>query len=161
MERQITAVFSPLRRRRSDSLPSPDTLSTQLGNLLASTRAAAHPLVTVGSETVSLFATAAVEMWQRSVHSFLISASLTEASPMWSSVSGYYSSHYVIRGLAHLLGYFQLHRAKRIVEPKISGNSFSCAFVKKGGNDREHRFYWKLVMQIPISQAIHSLTSIS
>ena len=55
-----------------------------------------------------LFATAAVEMWLRAVHSFLISSSLEKASPIWSSISGYYASHYVMRAFAHLHGHFLL-----------------------------------------------------
>ena len=46
---------------------------------------------------LTYFAMAAVKMWLRAVHSFLISVSLTKASPIWSSVAGYYSSHYSIR----------------------------------------------------------------
>src|SRR5207237_7783293 len=90
-------------------------------------------------------ATAAVEMWLRAVHSFLVSASLTATSPIWSSVSGYYSSHYSVRAFAHLLGFFQLYRKKRIVRLSTHGGKYVCSFDSKLANDREHRFYWKIV----------------
>src|SRR5258708_15661734 len=41
-----------------------------------------------------MFTTAAVNMWMRAVHAFLVSSSLTDVSPVWASVAGYYSSHY-------------------------------------------------------------------
>lgn len=93
------------------------------------------------------FAAASVEMWQRAVHSFLISASLTDASPIWSSVAGYYSSHYTMRALAHSLGYFQLHTKKVIVHLDLSTGGYHCDIVKKNGDSREHRLYWSLVRQ--------------
>lgn len=90
-----------------------------------------------------MFATAAVEVWLRAVHSFLISAALTEASPVWATISGYYSSHYCMRAFAHLLGHFQLFRRKRIVQLEI-GKPY-CSFARKSGGDREHAFYWRIV----------------
>ena len=54
----------------------------------------------------ALFGSAAVEMWLKAVHSFLISTSVMKASPVWSAVSGYYSSHYVMRAFSHLFGHF-------------------------------------------------------
>ena len=70
-------------------------------------------------------------MWLRAVHSFLISAALTEASPIWASVSGYYSSHYTVRGLAHLLGYFQLFRRKMIVQLRLEDGRYICSYKSK------------------------------
>ncbi len=96
-------------------------------------------------EIIRCFATAAVDIWLRGVHGFLISASLSEASPIWAVVSGYYASHYSIRAMAHLLGYFQLFRQKRIVKLQIQNGVHICTFDSKDANDREHRFYWKVV----------------
>ena len=59
--------------------------------------------------------------------------------------SGYYSSHYAVRGLAHLLGYFQLFQKKRIVQLKVINGQFVCRFESKHGNDGEHKLYWRLV----------------
>jgi hypothetical protein len=95
------------------------------------------------------FATAAVDIWLRAVHGFLISCALTGASPIWASATGYYSSHYSVRAIAHLLGYFQLFRKKRIVALNVSGPGYSCQVQSKGAGDREHRFYWRVVKQHP------------
>jgi hypothetical protein len=94
------------------------------------------------------FATAGVEMWHRAVHSFLISASLTEASPIWASVAGYYSSHYSVRAFAHILGVFQLHKKKRIAHLDETGGY--VVFEKKDAKHREHIFYWKFVCEQPL-----------
>jgi hypothetical protein len=86
-------------------------------------------------------------MWQRAVHSYVISASLTEVSPVWASVSGYYSSHYSVRALAHLLGRFQLFKAGKIARIDLVEKKTVCVFDPKGANDREHKFYWRIVKQ--------------
>ena len=103
--------------------------------------------ISIEPKIASMFATAAVEIWMRGVHSFLISASLTEASPIWASVSGYYSSHYSVRALAHLLGHFQLFRKKKIAHLQIHRGKYLCLFDSKQGHDREHKFYWKAVKE--------------
>ncbi len=82
-------------------------------------------------------------MWLRAVHSFLISTSLTEASPIWSSVAGYYSSHYSVRAFAHLFGLFHLHRKKRLIQIAPQGKGWVFQIQKKNGGDREHKLYWK------------------
>ncbi|HLW83775.1 MAG TPA: hypothetical protein VKR60_01090 [Candidatus Sulfotelmatobacter sp.] len=97
-----------------------------------------------------MFTTAAVDMWMRGVHSFLISTSLTDVSPIWASVTGYYSSHYTVRSIAHLLGFFQLFNRKRIVRLEYANSSFVCAFDPKTSHDREHRFYWNVVKSNPL-----------
>lgn len=89
-----------------------------------------------------MFTTAAVEMWLRSVHSLLVSAALTKSSPIWASVAGYYSSHYSIRGLAHLLGAFVLFKNKAIVQFEVIKGVYVCEFKPSKGQ-REHRFYWQ------------------
>jgi hypothetical protein len=90
-----------------------------------------------------------VDIWLRAIQSLLISAALTRASPLWASVAGYYSSHYSVRGIAHLLGYFTLHRKKVVVQFNVSGGSMTCDFAKKGGGKGEHSFYWKVVHSDP------------
>jgi len=92
-----------------------------------------------------MFTTAAVDIWMRSVHSFLVSASLTEVSPIWASVAGYYSSHYAVRALAHLLGFFQLFSRKRIARLELGGGNYVCTFNPKKAGEREHRIYWQIV----------------
>ena len=89
-------------------------------------------------------------MWMRAVHSFLISASLTDVSPIWASVTGYYSSHYTVRSIAHLLGFFQMFKRHKIVRLELQGGHFVCSFNPKTERDHEHFFYWKVVKANPL-----------
>jgi hypothetical protein len=90
-----------------------------------------------------MFATAAVNMWMRAVHSFLISASLTNVSPIWASVTGYYSSHYSVRALAHLLGSFRLFTKRQVAQLQAAAGHYVCTFKQK--KSREHEIYWEIV----------------
>ncbi|MBN1505652.1 MAG: hypothetical protein JW955_02335 [Sedimentisphaerales bacterium] len=140
---QIESMFSGLHRQSAaKALPKPGTLAAQLSQIVD--RANSN-ITTVQQATLSFFATAAVEMWHRSIHSLLISASLTKASPLWACVSGYYSSHYAVRGLAHLLGFFQLHSKKRIIQVEVKAGRYLCHICRKQRGDREHKFYWSIV----------------
>jgi hypothetical protein len=131
----------------SAALPETSALSGELRALVA--KANTNPIV-VTPKIAALYATAAVEMWQRGVHSFLVSVSLTGTSPVWSSVSGYYASHYCVRGFAHLLGYFQLYQKRKcIVQISIGGGKYYCQILAKSAGDREHKFYWKIVKRHP------------
>jgi len=147
----INFRFLPLRAAASSSIPKPGTLSARFDPLLKRTSPPAQ--VTAKPEDSALFATASVEMWHRGIHSFIISASLTKSSPVWSSVSGYYSSHYCMRALAHALGVFQIYRLKKTVVHGISGKSAHCSFNPKGAGDREHKYYWKYLKQSPLFSA--------
>lgn len=100
--------------------------------------------ITISPDTAQLFATASVDIWVRAVHTFLISASLTKASPIWASVSGYYSSHYSMRAFAHL-GYFLLFSKKTIVRWSFENGSHFCSFTSRGGGEPEHKLYWNWV----------------
>jgi hypothetical protein len=143
---QVEHMFAGLNdRSASQSLPKPGTLSDLLDSYVV--KSEKTTIVPARSKVLTTFATAAVEMWLRSVHSFLISVSLTDASPIWSSVSGYYSSHYSVRAFAHLLGAFQLHKLKRIVYVEKDGNHFVLRIEKKQRDDGEHKFYWKFVSE--------------
>ncbi len=101
--------------------------------------------IRITPRTAELFATASVDIWLRAVHTFLISAALTKASPIWSSICGYYSSHYSIRAFAHLLGYFLLFNKKRVVRWSLENGHHVCSFSPRGGGDREHKLYWNCV----------------
>jgi hypothetical protein len=102
-------------------------------------------VVRISPTTAEMFATASVDIWLRAVHSFLLSASLTKASPIWASVSGYYSSHYSIRAFAHLLGYFLLFRRRKEVRWSLDGGHHVCSFMSPVDGVREHKLYWNLV----------------
>lgn len=132
------------RQVSARDLPPPGSLAKELRGRLAE---ASHHTVAAPPSVFRMLALAGIEMWQRAVHSFLISASLTEASPIWASVVGYYSSHYTVRGLAHLLGYFQLFRDKKVVQLYIENGQRVCTAQSKGGSEREHRYYWRVVKQ--------------
>ena len=140
---QLNSLFQPLNTvAAAKAFPPPASLSTALRKQIPASGTTRRNL---DPQIASYFATAAVEIWLRGVHSFLVSVSLTQASPIWSAVSGYYSSHYTVRGLAHLLGYFQLFRDKRIAQLALSSGRYICTFDKKNGGDGEHKLYWKLV----------------
>lgn len=138
-------MFEGLKGVRADAFPSPGTLTRELEKLLDSTPTL--DVMRANRVLSTTFATAAIEMWLRSLHSFLISASLTEASPIWASVSGYYSSHYAIRGFAHLFGAFKMHKKGKIVCLNKEAGNYCFRFINS--RDREHRFYWKYVSEHP------------
>lgn len=140
---QIELMFEGLNKAQAlGSFPEQGALSGHLTKLVEKAKGDSFTIDTIG---LNQFASAAVEMWHRSIHSFLISASLTKASPIWSSVAGYYSSHYSIRAFAHLLGCFQLFSIKKIIRLEVNGKSYTCQIIGKNGGDREHKLYWKTV----------------
>jgi hypothetical protein len=145
---QIELMFAGLNRQSAaSSLPAPGTLSDILSAHFL--KSSSDTDVVARPSVLTNFATAAVEMWLRSVHSFLISISLTRASPIWASVAGYYSSHYSVRAFAHLFGFFQLYHDKRIVRIVKTGSHLVFNFEKKHARDGEHKFYWKCVSEHP------------
>lgn len=146
-EKKIEIMFASLDRK-SVSLRRPGQLSELLRSKIKSQRTGIKNgiCIQLTPEESSLFASSAVEMWHRSIHSFLISSSLHAVSPIWASVSGYYASHYCIRGLAHLLGYFQIHREMKCqAEFQISSGKHYCNFSSKNATSGEHKYYWHIV----------------
>jgi hypothetical protein len=142
-ENQIRALFALLHRRAATgTLPPPGTFGAELNEIVQEAERRNQSQVHLTADVAVRFVTAAVEMWQRAIHSYIISALLTNASPMWASVCGYYASHYTVRGIGHLLGFFQLHRKRRIIELLPSGTAFAARIVRKDANTREHKFYW-------------------
>jgi hypothetical protein len=129
----------------TEAFPAPRTLSSVLESLMPTDDKKGKNIDPLSAR---FFSTAAIDIWLRGVHSFLVSASLTEASPIWASVAGYYSSHYAVRGLAHLLGYFQLFRLGKLAHLHLEKERHICTFRNKpnrrGG---EHRIYWRLVKE--------------
>ncbi|HKO99183.1 MAG TPA: hypothetical protein VJU86_19445 [Pyrinomonadaceae bacterium] len=121
------------------AFPAPGTLSDELNVLIDSGGASL-----VLSHTKShMLASGSVEMWHRAIHSFLWSVTLTETSPLWASVIGYYASHYVMRAFAHSMGIFKSFTAKKAIQIEMVGAQFvlSCFTSDKG----EHPFYWNAV----------------
>ena len=141
----IEVMFDGLAAAGGTQFPERDSLASRLRDLVPKPfRATA---LMVDRALFQAFATASVEMWLRAVHSFLISASLTRSSPIWSSVAGYYSSHYSIRALSHLLGLFHLHRPTLTVRLEVAAKQLICNVEK--GPSREHQFYWQSVKAHP------------
>lgn len=100
----------------------------------------------------ALFATAAVEIWQRSAHSLIVATALKEFSVIWACIAGYYSSHYAMRAYAHLFGYFALYyRRKLFLEISPYAGRFQCTRVTPLHNtaQKEHRFYWTMLKALP------------
>ena len=94
-----------------------------------------------------MLASAGVEMWHRAVHSLLWSVALTETSPLWASVSGYYASHFVMRAFAHSMGIFRSFTLRTAFQVVVQDKDFVCIQLSdKGG---EHAFYWKAVKGHP------------
>ena len=147
---RLGATFGPLK-----TVPGKFPASASLAEALRKEADRKRPGA-VSPQLAANFGTAAVDIWHRSVHSFLISTALTDASPMWASVSGYYSSHYSVRGIAHLLGYFCLFTRRTVARLVIGPRGgYSLSFLKKlpGINARgEHQRYWALVKRDPVFQ---------
>ena len=150
-ERQVEIIFKHLDRRRATSgLSSRGLLAQKLSELNSNSRSVGGGAVSISPIIAALYASAAVEIWLRSVHSFLISVSLTETSHIWASVSGYYASHYSVRGLAHVLGYFLMHQQKRIATIEVAGGHLYCNFTKSKNKNREHLYYWDVIKSHPL-----------
>jgi len=142
---RIATLFEPLRNTPSASMPVRGFLSRSLRQQIDRVENGAIEFK-ITKTTRMAFASAAVDVWHRSAHSFLVSCSLTDASPVWASVAGYYSSHYAVRAMAHLLGYFQLYTYKRLI--RIERVDL-CSMTKKNAGDREHKLYWRVVKDSP------------
>lgn len=97
---------------------------------------------------ISLFASASIEMWHRAVHSFLWSVALRDHSKIWSSVTGYYASHYVMRAFAHAFGFFKSFATKKIIQVLINHGTCVCSAID-AKDKGEHSFYWKVVKDYP------------
>jgi hypothetical protein len=97
---------------------------------------------------VSLFASASMEMWQRAIHSFIWSVALTEHSRIWSSVTGYYASHYIMRAFAHAFGFFKSFTERKLIKLDVSRGNFPFTILK-ATDKGEHSFYWKVVKTHP------------
>jgi hypothetical protein len=145
LQKRLLVTFAGLNKvGAAKGFPPPLALTENLEALVPDQSDAQ---INVPPRIAELFATASVDIWLRSVHSFLTSASLTNASPLWAAVSGYYSSHYAVRAIAHLLGHFLLFGRKRVVTWGLHGGRHFCSFKSRGAGDREHRLYWNWVKQ--------------
>ncbi len=137
--------FGKLDRRQARmGFPEPGILSNEFKTLLP---IGTHPPVLPHNQC-QLLASASVEMWHRAIHSFLWSVALTEASPLWASVSGYYASHFVMRAFAHSMGFFKSFTKRAAIQVVMdrSGQFVLSQVDIRGG---EHAFYWKVIKKHP------------
>jgi len=123
--------------------PKPGTLSKEFSALIRDSTAT--PILS--HRHSPMLASAGVEMWHRAVHSLLWSVALTESSPLWASVSGYYASHFVMRAFAHSMGIFKSFTKKATVQILVQNGQFVCTRLSDSGG--EHAFYWKAVKGHP------------
>jgi len=134
----VTKVFDQLNLQGPEHLPQSGALARTLRKHIKDRGMQFNLRAT----DAALFGSAAVEMWLKAVHSFLISTSVMKASPVWSAVSGYYASHYIMRAFSHLFGHFILRRDKQVVEMTLNRGYF-CD-IKKKNKLVEHQYYWEL-----------------
>ena len=124
--------------------PKPGTLSQHFSALL---QKAGTGSCTLSHQQSPMLASAGVEMWHRAIHSFLWSLALTERSPLWASVSGYYASHFVMRAFAHSMGIFKSFTQRKAIQVLMDKGQFVCSPLES--KDGEHAFYWKAVKGHP------------
>ena len=140
----IELSFAKLDRPSAKmGFPKPGTLSRYFSTLIVSST----PVRILSHQHCPMLASAGVEMWHRAIHSFLWSVALTESSPLWASVSGYYASHFVMRAFAHSMGVFRSFTHHKALQVVVQKGQFVCKELSdKGG---EHSFYWKAVKGHP------------
>jgi len=136
--------FERLDRPARMDFPKQGTLSRRFSELIVGSARAA----TLSHQHSSMLASAGVEMWHRAIHSFLWSVALTESSPLWSSVSGYYASHFVMRAFAHAMGIFKSFTRRMAIQVVVRNGHFVCVQLADSGG--EHAFYWKAVKGHPL-----------
>ena len=142
-EKQIEILFKYLNRY-SSSFPMIGTLTERLNKFVKDNyNKESTDTFLITPQIAGFFTSAGVEMWQRAIHSFMISASLTEVSPIWASICGYYSSHYVVRGLAHLLGLYRLYKKNLIIRIFIDSGKYYLNICR--GRHKEHQLFWEEV----------------
>lgn len=124
--------------------PTPGTLSRHFNELL---HKAGTGSCTLSHQQSPMLASAGVEMWHRAIHSLLWSLALSESSPLWASVSGYYASHFVMRAFAYSMGIFRSFTQRKVIQVLIENGQFVCSPLKS--KDGEHAFYWMAVKGHP------------
>ncbi len=144
-DRVLELSFEKLNKNTARmDFPEPGTLSNEFSDLLDSpggiTAVLAH-------NKCQMLASASVEMWHRAIHSFLWSAALTDASPLWASVSGYYASHFVMRAFAYAMGIYKSFTKRKGIQIVLGQGQFILSEVET--KDGEHPFYWKVVHSHP------------
>ena len=142
---QIQRLFTALDGWTPDQFPARMALSQLLNESLKTKESAM-----LSEQQAVLFATAAVEMWQRAVHSLITAMAIRTSSEIWACVSGYYASHYSVRAFAHLFGYFSLYFQRRLfIELSPWGPRYQCRTVDPHRARKEHQFYWTQIKKLP------------
>jgi hypothetical protein len=147
-DRVVVLSFGKLDKPNAKlDFPERGALSSHF-NILLNGMGAAPPAL--AHKYSPMLASAGVEMWHRAIHSFLWSVALTKSSPLWSSVSGYYASHFVMRAFAHSMGIFKSFKQRAVIQVRVEKGQFICAPLVWNSNGKsEHAFYWKAVKGHP------------
>ncbi len=107
-------------------------------------------IATLPDNEAHMLATASVEMWHRAIHSFLLSVAVTDRSPLWASVAGYYSSHFVMRAFAYSMGLLKSFKGRAAVQIVLIGDDLCCERLTENKyNKGEHEFCWMVVSEHP------------
>jgi hypothetical protein len=140
-DRIVELSFGKLDRPSAKmDFPKPGTLSNHFIELL---KTAGTTSPALSHQHCAMLASAGVEMWHRSIHSFLWSLALTDGSPLWSSVSGYYASHFAMRAFSHSMGIFKSFTQKKAIQVVNKNGGFVCSLSRSDLG--EHAFYWNAV----------------
>lgn len=147
-DRVLELAFGKLDRPSSRlDFPETGALSARLNQLLTEAESAGHGSVSLSHSESAMLASAGVEMWHRAIHSFLWSVALTERSPLWASVTGYYASHFAMRSAAHSMGIFKSFIHRSAIQVVVESGRFICQLPSSSLG--EHAFYWKVVKDHP------------
>jgi hypothetical protein len=138
--------FGKLARSASKKFPEPGKLANEFYELLGPSAAAP---ATLDQHKCQMFASASVEMWHRAIHSFLWSVALTDTSPLWASVSGYYASHFVMRAFAYSIGVYRSFKRKKKCQIVTDANGRFVLSLLTNYEGGEHVFYWKVAREHP------------
>src|SRR6266436_2717696 len=140
----LQRMFGPWQSAAAaNAFPPPKALAVALEKLIPQGPQPSAVEVHLQLDTAKYFPTAAIDIWHRAVQSLLVSIALSRESALWSTVCAYYATHYTFRGLAHLLGYYQLFQLRWMVHVRLESGEFVCTL--KNGRNREHEWYRKVV----------------
>jgi len=135
------------KRHAKMNFQEPGTLSKCFSPLISEWKDDPAAAPTLSHQHSPMLASAGVEMWHRAIHSFLWSVTMTKSSPLWSSVTGYYASHFVMRAFAHSMGIFRSFIRQTAFQVVVQSGHFVCTRLPDRGG--EHAFYWKVVKGHP------------
>ncbi len=124
----------------SQSYPRYGELIEHIENLKR--KAGNEIIVPIDITCLRLFMTASIDMWHRAINCFLISVAAKDNNDPWAGVSGYYSSHYVMRAFNYL--FCELNSNIGVYELKQSKSGYYL-HRKNKKRKQEHLYCWNVV----------------